>query len=262
MNIYIVDAFTKTPFTGNPAGVCILDNNIDDDLMLNIAKEVNLSETSFVLKLGDSFSIRWFTPTTEVPLCGHATLASAHILWEQNFVNKNLPINFLTRKRGSLEINYENEMIVMNFPQMFVTPAANNEIIQKAFDVKLNFTGCDDTEFLVEVENEEIVSNYKPDFDLLKQLQKSIVLTAQSNNNKYDFVSRMFAPNLGINEDPVTGSAHCYLAPYWGKKLNKNILTGFQASYRPGSIKCELLNDSRVLLKGNARTVIKGELFL
>jgi len=153
-------------------------------------------------------------------------------------------------------------MIVMNFPQMFITPAANNEIIQKAFDVKPNFIGCDDSDYLVEVENEDIVKNYKPDFDLLKQLQKSVIITAQSNNKKYDFVSRMFAPNLGINEDPVTGSAHCYLAPYWGKKLNKNILTGLQISYRPGSIICELLNDSRILLKGHARTVIKGELFL
>ena len=262
MNIYIVDAFTKTPFSGNPAGVCILDNKIDEDLMLNIAKEVNLSETSFVLKQGDSFSIRWFTPTIEVPLCGHATLASAHILWEQKFVNKNLPINFITRKRGLLEIIYENEKIMMNFPQMFITPVVNNEIIQKAFDVKPNFIGSDDTEFLIEVENEKIVANYKPDFDLLKQLQKSIVLTAQSTSQEYDFVSRMFAPNLGINEDPVTGSAHCYLAPYWGKKLNKNILTGFQVSHRPGFVECELLNNSRLLLKGHARTVIKGDLFL
>jgi len=262
MNIYIVDAFTKTPFTGNPAGVCILDNKIDDDMMLNIAMEVNLSETSFVLKQGDSFSIRWFTPTTEVPLCGHATLASAHILWEQKFVNKNMPIHFSTKKSGSLNINYESEMIVMNFPQIFITPAANNEIIQKAFDVKPNFIGCDDSDYLVEVENEDIVLNYQPNFDLLKQLQKSVIITAQSNNKEYDFISRMFAPNLGINEDPVTGSAHCYLAPYWGKKLNKKILTGLQTSYRPGSIICELLNDSRVLLKGNARTVIKGELFL
>jgi len=262
MNIYIVDAFTKTPFTGNPAGVCILENKIDDDMMLNIAKEVNLSETSFVLKQGDSFSIRWFTPAAEVPLCGHATLASAHILWEQNFVNKNMPIHFSTKKSGSLNIKYENEMIAMNFPQMFITPTANNEIIQKAFDVKPIFTGCDDNDYLIEVENEDIVMGYQPDFDLLKQLQKSVIITAQSNNKKYDFVSRMFAPNLGINEDPVTGSAHCYLAPYWGKELNKNILTGYQASHRPGFVECELLNNSRVLLKGNARTVIKGELFL
>jgi PhzF family phenazine biosynthesis protein len=262
MNIYIVDAFTKTPFSGNPAGVCILDNEIDDELMQNIANEVNLSETSFVLKQGDTFSIRWFTPASEVPLCGHATLASAHILWEQQFVNKNSPIHFSTKMSGSLNINYENEMIVMNFPQMFVTPTVNNEIIQKAFDVKPNFIGCDDTDFLVEVENEDIVINYKPDFDLLKQLQKSVIITAQSINKEYDFVSRMFAPNLGINEDPVTGSAHCYLAPYWGKKLNKNILTGLQASQRSGLVGCELLNNSRLLLKGNARTVIKGELFL
>ncbi len=262
MNIYIVDAFTKTPFTGNPAGVCILENEIDEALMLNIAMEVNLSETSFVLKQDGSFSIRWFTPTTEVPLCGHATLASSHILWEQKFINKNMPIHFSTKKSGTLDIKYENDMIVMNFPQMFITPAVNNEIIQKAFDAKPKFIGCDDSDYLVEVENEDIVKNYKPDFDLLKQLQKSIVLTAQSNNKKYDFVSRMFAPNLGINEDPVTGSAHCYLAPYWGKKLNKNILTGFQTSQRPGFVECELLNNSRVLLKGNAKTVIKGELFL
>jgi len=260
MNIYIVDAFTKTPFAGNPAGVCILNKKIGEDLMLNIAKEVNLSETSFVLKLGDSFSIRWFTPTTEVPLCGHATLASAHILWEQKFVNKNIPIHFITKESGSLKINYENEMIVMNFPQIFVTPAANNEIIQKAFEVKPNFIGWDNTKYLVEVENEAIVINYKPDFDLLMQLQKSVIITAQSINKEYDFVSRMFAPNVGINEDPVTGSAHCYLAPYWGKKLNKNILTGYQASHRPGFVECELLNNSRLLLKGTARTVIKGEL--
>ena len=262
MNIYIVDAFTKTPFTGNPAGVCILNNKIDENLMLNIAKEVNLSETSFVLKQGDSYSIRWFTPATEVPLCGHATLASAHILWEQKFVKKNMPVNFLTKESGVLKINYENELIVMNFPQMFITPDVNNEIIQKAFNVKPNFIGCDATDYLVEVENEDIVINYKPDFDLLKQLQKSVIITAQSINKKYDFVSRMFAPNLGINEDPVTGSAHCYLAPYWGKKLSKNILTGFQASQRPGFVECELLNNTRLLLKGTARTVIKGELLL
>ncbi|MBT8386049.1 MAG: PhzF family phenazine biosynthesis protein [Ignavibacteria bacterium] len=262
MNIYIVDAFTKTPFSGNPAGVCILDNEIDDGLMQNIANEVNLSETSFVLKQGDTFSIRWFTPTSEVPLCGHATLATAHILWEQQFVNKTLPIHFSTRKSGTLKINFKNEMIVMNFPQMFVTPNANNEIIQKVFDVQPNFIGCDETDYLVEVEKEDIVINIKPDFDLLKQLQKSVIITAKSNNKEYNFVSRMFAPNLGINEDPVTGSAHCYLAPYWGKKLNTNILTGLQASYRPGIVECVLLKNSRVLLKGTARTVIKGELNL
>lgn len=260
MNIYIVDAFTKTPFTGNPAGVCILDNEIDDELMQNIAKEVNLAETSFVIKKGDSFSIRWFTPATEVPLCGHATLASAHILWEHNFVNEDTPIKFSTRERGSLDISYENGMIVMNFPQMSITPTDNSEVIQKAFGTKINFSGCDDTDHLVEVENEDVVVNYKPDFDLLKQLQKSVIITAQARNKEYDFVSRMFAPNLGINEDPVTGSAHCYLAPYWGKKLNKNILTGLQASYRPGFIECELLENKRLLLKGTARTVIKGEL--
>jgi len=262
MNIYIVDAFTKTTFKGNPAGVCILENNIDEDMMQNIAMEVNLSETSFVLKQGDSFSIRWFTPATEVPLCGHATLASAHILWEQKFVNKNIPIHFLTRKSGSLKIKYKNEMIVMDFPQLFTTPTDDNEIVQKAFDVKPKFVGCDDTDYLIEVENENAVKNYQPNFDLLKQLQKSIIITAQSYNKDYDFVSRMFAPNLGINEDPVTGSAHCYLAPYWGKKLNKSILTGYQVSHRPGFVECELLNNSRLLLKGTARTVIKGELNL
>jgi len=262
MNIYIVDAFTKIPFKGNPAGVCILDKKIDDDMMQKIGMEVNLSETSFVLSQGDSFSIRWFTPTTEVPLCGHATLASAHILWEQKFVNKNIPIQFLTRKSGSLNINYDNGIIIMDFPQLFVTQDDDDEIIQKAFDVKPKFVGCDDTDYLIEVENEGTVINYKPDFKLLKQLQKSVIITAQSNNKEYDFISRMFAPHLGINEDPVTGSAHCYLAPYWRKKLNKNILTGLQTSHRSGLVGCEFLNNSRLLLKGNARTVIKGELFL
>ena len=262
MNIFIVDAFTKTAFKGNPAGVCIIESEIDEVLMQNIANQVNLSETSFVIKKGDSFSIRWFTPMAEVPLCGHATLASAHILWEQEFVNKDLPIKFSTRQRGSLDINYENEMIIMDFPQLFVSPADANEIIQKAFKDNTKYVGYDDIKYLVELENEDAVVNYKPDFNLLKQLQKSVVITAQSYKKEYDFVSRMFAPNIGINEDPVTGSAHCYLAPYWGKKLNKKILTGLQASQRSGLVGCELLNNSRLLLKGNARTVIKGELFL
>lgn len=262
MKIYIVDAFTIKPFSGNPAGVCIVENKITDELMQSIAMEVNLSETAFIKKEGEDFSLRWFTPTSEVPLCGHATLASAHILWEENIVAKSSTINFSTKKSGSLKIKYENYKIVMNFPQKFITTSLSNDAFQNALGLKSFYIGSDETDYLIEVESEEILKNCKPNFNLLKQLDKSVIVTAQSTNTEYDFVSRMFAPNLGINEDPVTGSAHCYLAPYWEKELNKKNLTGYQVSHRPGIVECELIDTSRVLLKGTAKTVIKGKLFL
>ncbi len=262
MKLFIVDAFTDIVFNGNPAGVCIVENQITDELMQNIAMEVNLSETAFIKKEGKDFSLRWFTPESEVPLCGHATLASAHILWEENFVNKSSIINFLTRKSGSLKIKYENSKIVMNFPQKFVNTSRNNDAVQNALGLKSIYIGSDETNYLVEVESETIVKNYKPNFNLLKQLGKSVILTAHSTNKDYNFVSRMFAPNLGINEDPVTGSAHCYLATFWNKKFNITKLIGYQVSHRPGIVECELLEDERILLKGIAKTVIKGKLFL
>jgi PhzF family phenazine biosynthesis protein len=260
MKIYIVDAFTDRLFTGNPAGVCILEHVIDDDLMLKIAKEVNLSETAFVFKQGEHYYLRWFTPQTEVPLCGHATMATAHILWEQHYEKEGHPIEFTTKESGVLTITNVNGMIVMDFPQKFVLPAGQNELLQKALQLTPIFIGCDELRYVLEVENEQEIRTLIPDFELLKRLDKRVIVTARSGNPQYDFVSRVFAPSVGVNEDPVTGSAHCYLAPYWAKKLGKSAVIGYQAYFRPGIIYCEVLGDSRVLLKGTAKTVIKGEL--
>ncbi|MGD1045063.1 MAG: PhzF family phenazine biosynthesis protein [Bacteroidota bacterium] len=262
MNIYIVDAFTETSFTGNPAGVCILEKPIADQLMLNIAKEVNHSETAFAVKRDMCYHLRWFTPQIEVPLCGHATLATAHILWEQQYEQKAHAIQFATQESGVLTVTNANEMIVMDFPQKFVILTSQNELIRKALHVNPIFIGCDEIRYLLEVEHEQEVRTMYPDFELLKRLNKRVIITARSVDPKYDFVSRVFAPSVGVNEDPVTGSAHCYLAPYWAKKLNKTTVIGYQASFRPGCIRCELLGQERVLLKGTAKTVIKGELFL
>ena len=259
MDIYIVDAFTSKPFQGNPAGVCILKENIDDELMMNIARELNLSETAFALKNGNNYYIRWFTPKAEVPLCGHATLATAHILWEQSYEDKDSDIFFTTKESGILKIKYSHHIIIMDFPQKFANPTEHNDVINKAMDISPSFTGSDDIRYLVEVEDEHIVKKVTPDFELLKSLNKRVVITAHSSSDRYDFVSRVFAPSVGVNEDPVTGSAHCYLAPYWSKKLNKKILTGCQVSYRPGIVICELIDHLRVLIKGNAITIIKGK---
>jgi len=262
MKIYIVDAFTDRLFTGNPAGVCILEQVIDDELMLKIAREVNLSETAFVLKQGEQYYLRWFTPLTEVPLCGHATMATAHILWEQHYEKESHPIEFTTKESGVLTITLKNGMIIMDFPHKFVMPTQQNEILQKALQLTPIFIGCDELRYMLEIENEQDIRTLNPDFELLKRLDKRVIVTARSNDPQYDFVSRVFAPSVGVNEDPVTGSAHCYLAPYWARKLGKSAVTGYQASFRPGVIYCEELGNSRVLLKGTAKTVIKGELLI
>jgi PhzF family phenazine biosynthesis protein len=262
MNIYIVDAFTDTPFTGNPAGVCILERPIADHVMLNIAKEINHSETAFAVKDGKYYHLRWFTPQTEVPLCGHATMAAAHILWEQGYEKKADVIKFTTKESGVLTITCMEEMIAMDFPQKFVTPTSRNELIWNALQVTPLFIGCDELRYLLELENEQQIKSLNPDFELLKRLNKRVIVTARSVNPQYDFVSRMFAPAVGVNEDPVTGSAHCYLAPYWARKLNKAHVIGYQISYRPGFIHCELLEQARVLLKGKAKTILKGELLI
>lgn len=262
MKIYIVDAFTDTPFTGNPAGVCILEAPLPDATLLQIAREVKHSETAFALKHGEHYRLRWFTPKTEVPLCGHATLATAHILWEQQYEDRNRVIHFDTQSSGPLTITYVNGLIAMDFPQQFVTPVEPPDILLNALKIAPVFVGCDDLRYLLEVTHEQVVRDLHPDFDLLTRLGKRVIVTAPSANPQYDCVSRVFAPCVGVNEDPVTGSAHCYLAPYWAKKLNKQRVIGYQASSRPGLIVCELCDDLRVVLHGTARTVIRGELVL
>jgi PhzF family phenazine biosynthesis protein len=254
MRTFIVDAFTEKPYSGNPAGVCILDEELPDRLMQNIAREINHSETAFLLKQSNTYSLRWFTPKTEVSLCGHATLASAHILYETGLQGIDKQIKFET-KSGILKASFINKMIELDFPQLFVNPCESNEIIEKGFNIKPKFVGKSELRYLIEIDNVEKLQEIKPDFQLLQNSDKGgFMITAQSHD-RYDFYSRFFAPGVGINEDPVTGSAHCYLAPYWSKKLNKTKTLAFQASERTGVMECELADNNRVLLRGYAVTM-------
>ncbi|MEA3499504.1 MAG: PhzF family phenazine biosynthesis protein [Candidatus Marinimicrobia bacterium] len=258
MRLFQVDAFTKNQFSGNPAAVCILDKHLNDNILQNIAAEMNLSETAFVQKSGNSFNLRWFTPKVEVDLCGHATLATAHILYEEKIVPIDKEITFNT-KSGNLFINKEETKIVMNFPQKHVKKIMCPENIKKAFDIKPLDSYFDNEIYLIEIDSDCKLKKLKPDYTALKKEKFEFIITARSTDSNYDFISRFFAPCIGIDEDPVTGSAHSYLAPYWGKKLNKTKLIGFQASERTGIVECELLQNDRLLLKGEAVTIFKGE---
>jgi len=258
MELFQVDAFTKQLFKGNPAGVCILHENVknNDELMQNIAMEMNVSETAFVTKKNDEYDLRWFTPETEVEFCGHATLSSAHILWETGLVQNDETIVFNT-KSGKLLATKTDDRIELDFPAIEVTEISSKEMINNGLGVKPLFTGTDGKRYLLEINDYDELIKMKPNFEKLKEIGKTaFMITCESQDDKYDFYSRFFAPSIGINEDPVTGSAHSYLVPYWARKLNKSILYAFQASKRGGEIECEL-NKERVLLRGNAKTVFK-----
>jgi PhzF family phenazine biosynthesis protein len=268
MEIFQVDAFTKEPFKGNPAGVCILSEEKEEQWMQNVAREMNLSETAFLVKEGDGYRLRWFTPAVEVNLCGHATLASAHILWERGHLSEHEEAIFHT-KSGKLTARKNGSKIEMDFP---ATPPEEVKMpeIEKILNVKPVYTGkygsnintekSGGNNYLAEVEAEEMVRNVKPDFALMNSLgMRAIIVTSPSTSDEYDFISRFFAPGAGVNEDPVTGSAHCCLGPYWSGKLGKTVLTGYQASSRGGVVGVEVAGD-RVILSGHAITVIKGEL--
>lgn len=260
--IAIVDAFTETPFRGNPAAVCLLDGPLHDDRMQRVAAEMNLSETAFVDPNPDGgWYLRWFTPQVEVELCGHATLASAHLLWEEGRVPAGEPIKFHTRS-GALTAVRENGSIVMDFPEESGVPAS----VPRKLDRMLGVSGFEAVErnrfdYLVQVEHEKEVRDLEPDFRRLAYLGiRGLIVTASSSRSDYDFVSRYFAPGVGIDEDPVTGSAHCFLGPFWAERLGKNRLTGYQASRRGGTVGVELTGTGRVLLSGRAVTVMKGQL--
>ncbi len=265
MKIFQVDSFTDRPFKGNPAGVCLLENKQAESWMQNIAMEMNLSETAFLIKSNEGFNLRWFTPKIEVPLCGHATLASAHILWEEGILEEKKLGRFYT-KSGELVCEKVDNWIEMAFPSRQVRRVETSESLMNALkltgrEMKLyRYDGNGEILYLVEVASDRIVKELSPDFERLKSEDaKAVMITARSSSKEYDFVSRFFAPSLGVDEDPVTGSAHCYLAPYWGKKLNKNELIGYQTSKRGGVVKCELRGE-KVIIKGQAVTVLKGEL--
>jgi PhzF family phenazine biosynthesis protein len=258
--IFHVDAFTTKPFHGNPAAICLTRHEQPREWMQWIAAEMNLSETAFVRKLDVDFELRWFTPTIEVDLCGHATLASAHVLWTEGLARE--PIRFHTRS-GVLTCSQADNLIELDFPATPVTenePAAN---LLQALNVRSTFVGRSKFDSFVVVDSEEIVRSLKPDFQALRIVTgiRGIIVTSKSTDSKFDFVSRFFAPGAGIDEDPVTGSAHCSLGPFWAERLGKNNLTGYQASPRGGVVHVRLDGD-RVILGGNAVTVCRGELAL
>lgn len=256
--IFQVDAFTDRPFAGNPAGVCILPDQRDDGWMQNVAREMNLSETAFLQKRADGFGLRWFTPVVEVDLCGHATLASAHILWEQGFLKPEEPARFNTRS-GLLTAQREGEWIELDFPALPDKRTSLPRGLSKALGVKPRYVGRSRFDYIAEVKSEKTVRRMKPDLTLLSTLPiRGLIVTARATTEPYDFVSRFFAPRAGINEDPVSGFAHCVLGPFWRDRLNKNEFLAYQASARGGVVRVRV-GDKRVYIGGKAVTVMQAE---
>jgi len=258
--IYQVDSFTERPFAGNPAGVCLLAAPAEDAWMRAVAAEMNVAETAFLVPRTDAaYDLRWFTPTVEVDLCGHATLASAHILWEQRRLPLAETARFHTRS-GLLSAWRDGDTIRMDFP---AEPAVTSEPppeLRRALGVDFQFAGRNRMDWLVEVADEATLGAVRPVLDALTAVGgRGVIVTARSSSPERDFVSRFFAPAAGVDEDPVTGSAHCALAPYWSAKLGKTALTGFQASTRGGTVACAV-QGGRVVLGGHAVTVLRGTL--
>ncbi len=258
--IFVVDAFTDRAFAGNPAAVCILPGPRDDGWRQDVAREMNLSETAFLEKRDDgSYTLRWFTPAVEVDLCGHATLASAHILWETGDAETGEPVRFHTRS-GILSSLKKGDWIEMDFPAEPEEPAVAPPELVEALGVEPLYTGRNRFDVLVEVGDERIVREIVPDMTRLKKVNmRGAIVTSRSRSAGFDFVSRFFAPAVGVDEDPVTGSAHCCLGPYWGAKLGKTSLSALQVSARGGILRVGLKKD-RVLIAGQAVTVLRAEL--
>lgn len=260
MRLYQVDAFADKPFSGNPAGVCILDREMPADWMLALAGEMNLSETAFLLKKDDGYGLRWFSPATEVELCGHATLASAHILWETGTLGEHEEARFHTLS-GLLTVQKKGALMEMDFPAEPVQECEPPEGLLPALGVEPVFVGRNRMDYLVEVGTEESVIRLSPDFAALRAVQtRGVMVTSRADSGReFDFISRFFAPAYGIDEDPVTGSAHCALGPYWMTRLNKNAMSAYQASRRGGQLSVRV-DGERVKLGGNAITVLDAEL--
>jgi PhzF family phenazine biosynthesis protein len=259
MQIHQVDAFTNTVFKGNPAAVCLLHEKVDEAWMQNLAAEMNLSETAFLLRHEDGFGLRWFTPVTEVDLCGHATLASAHVLWQEGWLPCDKQARFHTRS-GLLTAEFKGGWIEMDFPAQETQEVSPPQALLDAMETEASFAGFNGVDYLLVLESEKTVAELNPDFiQLAKVPCRGVMVTSASASPDYDFVSRFFAPQVGINEDPVTGSAHCCLAPFWAHRLQKTEMIAFQASSRGGVVKVRVQED-RVLLSGQAVTVFKGAL--
>ena len=260
MRYFVVDAFADELFRGNPAGVCILDNWVDDNLLQNIASENNLAETAFVVQNGSQYDLRWFTPEVEIDLCGHATLASAFIII--NFFDKNNHFLSFNTKSGILTVNFNkiNDLYEMDFPARKPQKTEINQIVQKSINAQIKEAYIS-RDLLLLIDTEEQVKNLEIDFDKIKTIKDcfAFIVTAKSSSKEYDFVSRFFAPNAGIIEDPVTGSSHSTLIPFWAEKLNKNKLIAKQLSKRGGILFCEN-NGNRVKISGKAKLYLEGKI--
>jgi len=254
-----IDAFTAVPFAGNPAAVVLVPAAADDAWMRNVAAEMNLSETAFLVRRTDGYGLRWFTPAVEIDLCGHATLASAHALWQRGDLGAGDVARFHTRS-GLLTATRRGDWIELDFPATPDQPAEAPAGLLEAIGAEARYVGKSRFDYLVEVESEDIVRGLKPDHARLRALPvRGVIVTSRATTKDWDFVSRFFAPGSGIDEDPVTGSAHCCLTPYWSKKLGKTSFTARQLSARGGTLETELVGD-RVKLRGQAVTVLRGEL--
>lgn len=257
--LYTVDAFTDEPYRGNPAAVCMLDEYPAVSWMQRLAAEMNLSETAFLVHNGDHFGLRWFTPGEEVDLCGHATLAAAHVLWEQGICSKGESIDFET-KSGRLSASMHHGWIQLDFPAEPPVHVPPPDALNRALGIAPEQVLQNRMDLLAVLESERTVRAMQPDLELVSTLPvRGVIVTAPSANDSYDFVSRFFAPRVGVPEDPVTGSAHCALAPYWSERLGRNELIGHQISARGGVVQTKLEGD-RVLLSGKAVSMYEATL--
>ena len=258
--LYQVDSFTVKPFKGNPAGVCLLEQPREAAWMQSVASEMNLSETAFLYPKGDDYYLRWFTPSTEVDLCGHATLASAHILYEFGFYDPDESIRFHT-KSGLITATFARGTIELDMPLIEPVSAQSTELLEEILGfIPVAVAKSEDGELLLaELANPSAVIAFEPDFKKINNLEATnLIITASKGYGEFDFISRFFSPRSGIPEDPVTGLGHCLLAPYWAKKLGKDQLVAYQASARGGTIWCRVGKD-RVYLGGKAVTLFAGE---
>jgi PhzF family phenazine biosynthesis protein len=262
IRIVTVDAFTNVPFAGNPAAVCVLSEPRSDEWLRNVAREMNLSETAFLVPRDGDFNLRWLTPAVEVDLCGHATVASAHVLWEDGHLPAGKPARFHTRS-GLLTAERRGDWIELDFPVKIATPAAAPAELLPALGVAApRAVTKNQFDYMVEIESEEQLRALKPDHSTLRKIPvRGVIVTARSSTPEFDFISRFFAPGSGIDEDPVTGSAHTALGPYWGPKLGKTEMTAYQASARGGVVRLRL-NGDRIILAGQAVTMTNATLLV
>jgi PhzF family phenazine biosynthesis protein len=254
-----VDAFTSRPFAGNPAAVCILSKAPEERWMRDVAREMNLSETAFLVPQDRGYNLRWFTPAVEVDLCGHATLASAHVLWEEGHLPAGAQARFHTRS-GLLLAERNGDWIEMDFPAKMEEGSDAPPDLAPALGAKPVYVGRNQFDYLIEVDSAKALRGIQPDHSALRKLPvRGIIVTARCDTPEFDFISRFFAPGAGVDEDPVTGSAHCCLGPYWSKRLNKTEMVAYQASARGGVVRVRC-GGERVYLGGQAVTVLRGEL--